>query len=137
MDLTLDENLNLNASYRLMEDVLSQGFECFYHPCPKILDSNKLVVLADFLPNMSTLTLETWSFFHIKYGTVYVECKPNRKLEKEYICFISKSNICGVTNRYLKNSFMNDQLFFCGNFPVVHLFTKCSLRNIPTIYHFI
>ena len=135
LELYRENNLKMNAVYRLMEDILSKGFECFYKLRPKFLHSNKLVILADFLPNMAALSLESWTFFHIKYGTVYVECKLSYP-KKEYSCFVAKKNICRIKNHRLTTAEMNDHLFFCGNFPVIDLLKCCCLRNNPSLFHF-
>lgn len=54
-------------------------------------------MFANFLPNMSSLSLDRWSFFHTKLGTVYFDCRPVRG-NKEYVCVLSRLNKCSVRN---------------------------------------
>ena len=66
----------------------------------KYLKSTKLVVFANFLPNMSLLSLERWSFYHTVLGVVYFNCQPTIE-GKTYTMTLSKENECCVNNTNL------------------------------------
>ena len=73
-----------------MEDIKNQSVETGkFGGCEKILYSGTLLIFANFLPNLSVLSLDRWKFFHTKLGEVFVSCKPAS--EATYVCSINRS----------------------------------------------
>lgn len=102
----------LQLSYDLMEAVKSGKMHSGkYHGCDKILKNTKMVVFSNFLPNMLSLSLDRWSFFHTKLGIVYLECRdvaPN-----QYVCCLSRINkACTSKEDKLYSVVQHDRQFF-------------------------
>ena len=56
----------------------------------KILSSHKLVVFANFLPNMECFGVDRWSFFHTTLGQVFFHCEKASR--GTYKCSIAREN---------------------------------------------
>ena len=74
-----------------MEDIKNASVETGkYSGCEKTLRSTTLVVFSNFLPNLSTLSLDRWKFFHTKLGEVFVSCKIGTS-EFTYVCSLDRN----------------------------------------------
>ena len=107
---------HIYETYGLIEDIKNGCVESGkYCGTEKILRSNIVVVFANFLPNMSTLSLDRWNFFHTRLGSICISC-TNYNSSKEYKCSVAKENSCTVTDGKLKTTVCRSDSEFITEF---------------------
>ena len=68
----------------------------------QVLSSHKVVVFANFLPNMKCFSMDRWSFFHTTLGQVFFHCEKASR--GTYKCSISRKNKSSNVNPQMKLS---------------------------------
>ena len=80
---------NVYESFGLIEDIKNGDLVSGkYAGSLRVLKSRIIVVFANFLPNLRTLSIDRWAFFHTKLGEVFIECSTTPDL-KSYKCCLS------------------------------------------------
>ena len=68
-DLSKSHSSKMNDFFALVEDLKNKYvFSSKYKGCVKTPVSNKIVIFANQLPNLTFLSIDRWSFFHTKLG---------------------------------------------------------------------
>ena len=101
IDFARSQQTSVHSFFNLMHDIklgvsptLNKKKGC------NVFKQNKLVILANFLPNMSLLPLDRWSFYHTTLGMVGFNCVP-ANMSTKYSMFLSNKTMCSVTDESL------------------------------------
>lgn len=101
IDFARSQQTSVHSFFNLMHDIklgvsptLNKKKGC------NVFKQNKLIILANFLPNMSLLPLDRWSFYHTTLGMVGFNCVP-ANMSTKYSMFLSNKTMCSVTDESL------------------------------------
>lgn len=102
------------------------------------LRSKKLIIFANFMPNLSLLPLDWWVMFHTRMGQVCLNCVPD--YERGYSCTISRTMVTTASAHHfgarfsqpISDATLCDQLL--QSKTTLELVMSCN--NLEFFFHF-